>query len=152
MIFFSTSASFSGWFSESDMASDGKKMLNSVRWYMDFHSFPLFALCKDGRPQGERNAAFDRFHWIIFYFSSFHWTLLISQESPFRSSVLTSIDPAPVIPHIHMPCSIICFIFTIIGVLSNTRNGGFKQHLRQASLNLYPLPGIFFNACAQGPT
>lgn len=114
MIFFSTSASFSGWFSESDMASDGKKMLNSVRWYMDFHSFPLFALCKDGRPQGERNAAFDRFHWLIFYFSSFHWTLLISQESPFRSSVLTSIDPAPVIPHIHMPCSIICFISRLL--------------------------------------
>lgn len=53
MTFFSTSASFSGWFSESDMASDGKKMLFIVRWYMDFHSIPLFALCKDGRPQGE---------------------------------------------------------------------------------------------------
>lgn len=65
MIFFSTSASFSGWFSESDMASDGKKMLKSVRWKLDFHSvFPLFALCKDGRPQGEHNAAFELFDWL----------------------------------------------------------------------------------------
>ena len=105
MIFFSTSASFSGWFSESDMASDGKKMLNSVRWYMDFHSFPLFALCKDGRPQGERNAAFDRFHWLIFYFSSFHWTLLISQDR----LCVTYIDPTPVIPHIQYN-SLICHV------------------------------------------